>query len=289
MAKRGVWLVLALMVSFWGSTSLMGQTFKNVSIKAHGKPISYGELLNRCRAAEVIFFGELHDDSLCHLLERELLAALQADKVPIAVGMEMLETEDQTVLQEYMRGQATYAQFETSASLWGNWEADYKPILDFCKANQVPLLATNVPRRYASLVARRGLQALDSLTTEAKAWMAPLPLQVPYGQASYKAMRTMMGGHGDANDEVANRFVAAQALKDATMAHSISKMRGKGSRYLHINGSFHSNYNEGILTYLKRLEPAVKTLTLSFVRAGTEDAQVTVLADVVLQYQGQKD
>ena len=257
--------------------------FMKMKITAAGKPISYRDLVAKCAEADIIFFGELHDDSLCHEFEKDLLISVLTEMPPPPMlAMEMLEADHQTVLDEYLAGQITEKQWEVSANLWDNW-ADYKPLLSICKVNHVPLIATNVPRRYASLVARRGLKALDSLSGQAKAWMAPMPLQVPYGQASYRMMRDMMGGHGGEADTAAtNRFVAAQAIKDATMAYFIAKNRPPGTRLLHINGSFHSDYNEGILTYLKKLDPKARTLTISFRQKGAEDAGKKGLADVVV-------
>ena len=55
----------------------------------------------------------------------------------------------------------------------------------------------------------------------------------------------------------------AQALKDATMAWFIAKNMKEDSKFLHINGSMHSDNNEGILPYLLKYRPGTKTATVT--------------------------
>ena len=55
-----------------------------------------------------------------------------------------------------------------------NNETDYQPLVELAKENQRPFIATNVPRRYASIVFRSGIQGLDSISDEAKKWMKQL-------------------------------------------------------------------------------------------------------------------
>jgi uncharacterized iron-regulated protein len=258
------------------------QTLATCQITSQGTSITYEQLLAKCQQADVIFFGELHDDIQGHHAELELLKDLAKLPQPLAIGLEMLESEDQTVLDELMRDQATFKHLEGAAVLWPNWEQDYLPLVQFAKEKKIAVWATNVPRRYAALVAKRGLPALDSLSPQAKTWMAPLPFNVPYDQASYIAMRTIMGGHGTDNNAASDRFVAAQAIKDITMAYFINKGLPKGGRLLHINGSFHSDYNEGILTYLKKFNPNLRTLTLAFRAKDADHIDKPNLADVVI-------
>ena len=48
------------------------------------------------------------------------------------------------------------ANFREEAKLWPNYNTDYAPILEFAKKNELDFIATNIPRRYASMVARNG-------------------------------------------------------------------------------------------------------------------------------------
>jgi len=117
----------------------------------------------------------------------------------------------------------------------------------------------NIPRRYASLVARAGLEALDTLGALQKSWIAPLPIAYDSSLPGYKNMVAMMGGHGGSN------LPKAQAIKDATMAHFILQYYQTGSLFIHFNGSYHSDFYEGILWYLKRQKPELKYATITTV------------------------
>jgi hypothetical protein len=72
----------------------------------------------------------------------------------------------------------------------------------------------------------------------------------------YKDIYESAGGHGGEN------LPKSQAVKDATMAHFIIKNFSKGKTILHYNGSYHSNYHQGIEWYLKQNKADLKILTI---------------------------
>ena len=71
-----------------------------------------------------------------------------------------------------------------------------------------------------------------------------------------------MGGHGGPMSE---NFAKSQAIKDATMAHFITKNLKQGVPFLHLNGSYHSNNFEGIIHYLLKANNKLKVLTINMV------------------------
>jgi uncharacterized iron-regulated protein len=173
------------------------------------------------------------------------------------LGAEMFETDDQLKINEYFAGLYSATNFEKEAKMWNNYKTDYKPIVEFAKTNHLAYIATNVPRRYASLVAKSGLKSLDSLTNDAKKFIAPLPINVDLNLPGYKKMTGMGDGH-------AMPFIAeAQAIKDATMANSILKNFKKGNLFLHFNGAYHSENFEGIVWFIKQQRPDLKILTIT--------------------------
>lgn len=120
----------------------------------------------------------------------------------------MIETDNQQALNQYLKGEITQKGLDTLARLWNNHKTDYKPLVDFAKNNRTPFIATNVPRRYASMVFREGFEALNSLPSNEKKWIAPLPIPYDSTLPGYVKMIEMMGGHGGEN------LPKAQALKD---------------------------------------------------------------------------
>ncbi len=47
------------------------------------------------------------------------------------------------------------------------------------------------------------------------------------------------------------------------MAHFIYKNLKENSTFIHFNGSFHSDYCEGIYWYLKKINPKLKIVTIT--------------------------
>ena len=175
------------------------------------------------------------------------------------MGAEMLESDNQLQLNQYLAGAITQEQLDSTARLWPNYKTDYKPLVDFAKANKIPFIATNVPRRYASKVYKGGFETLESLTIEEKKMMAPLPIAYDKSLPGYVKMVEEMGGHGGEN------LPKAQAIKDATMAWFISQNLLKDSVFLHYNGTYHSDNYDGIYWYLKRYNSNLKILTIATV------------------------
>jgi uncharacterized iron-regulated protein len=147
---------------------------------------------------------------------------------------------------------------DSTARLWPNYKTDYKPLVDFAKEKKIKFIATNIPRRYASMVFKNDFQALDNLTEEEKSWVAPLPIPFDINLPGYQAMMEMMEHAGE-------KMPKAQAIKDATMAHFIIQNFVKNSLFIHYNGTYHSDNYEGINWYLKKYNPELIILTISTV------------------------
>jgi uncharacterized iron-regulated protein len=228
-----------------------------------GKESDWKQLLKETENAEVVFFGEYHDNSINHWLQLRMLKELNKQKNgKVAVGAEMFEADNQLVIDEYLRGTIKESHLETEAKIWKNHKTDYKPIVNYCKENKLPFIATNIPRRYANVVSREGMAGLEKLDAEAKRYIATLPIYFDKEIPGYKRMiEEMGGGH---NTGMNMEFLAqAQASKDATMAHFILKNKKEGSTFYHINGAYHSDNYDGIVYYLKRMKPGIKIVTIS--------------------------
>ncbi|GAB5527989.1 MAG: hypothetical protein Roseis2KO_58610 [Roseivirga sp.] len=225
------------------------------------KSVNYGKMLRQLGEADVILFGEQHNDAVVHWLQLQLVKSLHGQS-PLVLGAEMFESDNQVILNEYLAGVITHQHFTTEAKVWKNYQTDYKPLLDFAKENQLPFIATNIPRRYASLVNREGLEGLTQLSAEAKKWVAPLPIEVDLTRPGYAWMIETMGSH--APGDPAN-IAKAQASKDATMAYFIAQNLEADKKFIHFHGTFHSNNFQGIYDYLKASRPDLKIMTIASV------------------------
>lgn len=232
---------------------------------SEGKIVKYEKMLNRLSSADVVFFGELHDNPIAHWLEYEVTAGLyEIIRDRLVLGAEMFETDNQLLIDEYLRSEYEADKFEAEVKLWKNYRTDYRPLVEFARKNNLPFIATNVPRRYASMVSRGGFEELDSLTAEAKKYLAPLPVSYDPELKCYKDMLSMQGMPGMGARPNQN-LPKAQAVKDATMAHFIAENLRPGKVFIHYNGAYHSDNYLGIVHYLKLYRPEVKVATITTV------------------------
>lgn len=235
-----------------------------------GKKADYGDMIKELSKAEIVLFGELHDDPIAHWLELEMTKSLFTVKeTNLVLGAEMFEADNQLLIDEYLQGVYDASKFEAEVKLWKNYKTDYKPLLDFAKSNNLMFIATNVPRRYAAVVNKKGFEGLETLNAEAKRYFAPLPFPYDPEVKCYKDMLSMGGMGGDSTSHVSVNFPKAQAVKDATMAHFILKNWSKGKLFIHYNGSYHSRNFEGIVWYLKKSNPVLKIATIETVQQDT--------------------
>ncbi|PJZ30715.1 hypothetical protein CH378_06265 [Leptospira kmetyi] len=222
---------------------------------------------------DVLIFGEEHDDVAGHEIRLDWFRKISS-QTPVILSLEMLERDQQKTLDEYLNGQITEKAFLNSLKLWPNHLRDYHPFLRFAKENRIPVLASNVPRKYVNLVSSSGLEELFKVRS---VFLPPKYLIRKFSQEAYeeKIKNTLKEHPGMAPDEtIRRRFVDAQYLWDAGMADSIANaFLTKGRKVIHINGRFHSDENFGVTFRLKEL--GFKTLSVSMFPLREEDVVPT--------------
>ncbi|HBB90188.1 MAG TPA: iron-regulated protein [Bacteroidales bacterium] len=240
-----------------------------------GGDVKYGRMMKQLEKADFVFYGELHNNAIAHWLELEITRDLFESKgQELVLGAEMFEADNQILIQEFWDGFLPQKKFEEDVRLWKNYPTDYKPLLMFAREKNLPFIATNVPRRYASMVASKGFAVLDSLSDLAKTWLPPLPIPFDPEVPCYKNMLSMMGGgppSGPMGAHGGSNIIKAQALKDATMAWFIHQNYKPGNQFIHYNGSYHSDSHEGIIWYLKKYYPEAKILVITTVSQDETD------------------
>jgi len=242
-----------------------------------GKKVTYEKMLDAAAKADIVFFGEMHDNPICHWLGYDFTLDLYKEKKSDNIlGAEMFETDNQLILNEYLLGQVSKSNFEKEAKLWPNYKTDYAPLVEFAKDSNLVFIASDIPRRYASIVYNNGFEGLDELTPEAKNYIAPLPVEYDGELKGYKDMLTQMEGMGHSNPNLPK----AQAIKDATMAYSIAGAIENGKVFIHYNGTYHSDNFQGIIWYLNIYKPGLKIVTISSV--GQKDIEVLDSANINL-------
>lgn len=233
---------------------------------AKGGETDFAKMVKATEEKQYIFFGEYHNNPISHWLQFELTKEIYAlKKNNLILGAEMFEADNQYIIDEYLNGFISEKSFNEEVRLWSNYNTDYKPLLEFGKANKLPFVATNIPRRYASMVFKKGLESLDGLSDLAKSYIAPLrTFVVDTTVECYKELLNL--DHGGI------AMTNAQAIKDATMAYFILKNMKPNATFLHYNGAYHSDNYQGIVHYLKQSVDIEKVMTITTVTQENIDA-----------------
>jgi uncharacterized iron-regulated protein len=238
--------------------------------------VTIDEAADALAEADVIFLGEQHDSAEGHAVQLALTKAVAERRGQIVLSMEMLERDSQRLLDMYLDGEIDQEAFRSTARLWPNYQEHYEPAVEFAREGGHDVLAANVYRPVASRVAREGL---DSAMGEV--WAAA---SVDTSPGEYRdRFDAVMSGHGGVDQEVMDRFFAAQCIKDDTMAESIARRiacdPGDPPVVIHWNGRFHSDYGLGTVERLRSRQPDLNIAVVSMLT----DVQLSrPLADEVL-------
>ncbi|MEA3499464.1 MAG: ChaN family lipoprotein [Candidatus Marinimicrobia bacterium] len=260
---------ISILLSFSFAEEFTKQDYKLYD-SATGKSLSLQQMTNKLTDYDVVFFGEFHDDILIHSLESKILPFLYAKKKNMAISMEMFERDVQNVVDSFLTDDVEEKKFLKNSRAWPNYKSDYKEIVEFAKMNNLDIIASNVPRRYAAMISKKGVNALDSISKTEKQFVAKklTVLDNKYKKNFIETMKTNMKGDNSKRMPMMMNFdniYAAQCLKDDTMAESILEylQNHPEAFVIHFNGNFHSEYHLGTANKLKLLNNNLKIAVIS--------------------------
>ncbi len=252
-------LVFINLLNFTASAQITDENFRVYD--ARGNAATIEQIVEAIGKSNVVFLGENHDDAAAHYLQAEIFRKIfenYSKQRRIALSMEMFERDVQIVVDEYLKDLITEKKFLDDSRPWNNYKTDYRPLVEFAKQNNLPIIAANAPRRYVNMVSRSGRDSLNQLSPEAKKWLAPLPYSAP--SAEYSAKFNALMGSMKSETNAPSKILESQALWDATMAFSIAEhlKKEKNALVVHLNGSFHTENRLGTAEQLSRLNPKAK-------------------------------
>jgi uncharacterized iron-regulated protein len=177
------------------------------------------EILPKLMNSRVIYLGERHDQFAHHINQRQIIKKLYEAGHKLAVGMEMFEVPDQKTVDDYIAGRIDERTFLRKSDYFYKWGYDYnlyKPIIDYLKQKNIPLIALKIEREITRKVAHEGI---DSLTDEQT---KQLPYELDFSNEQYRRdlieVFFLHGEHVKYKDF--NYFLQAQILWDEGMAES---------------------------------------------------------------------
>jgi len=246
-----------------------------------GQTVSIDHIINMIGKVQVVFLGEMHNDPVAHYLQNLILRKAtdqywknvsSSKRRQVVLSMEMFARDVQMILDEYLMNIINEHHFLSCVRPWQNYVQDYHPLVKYAKKNNLKVLAANAPRRYVHRVAQHGQSALNDLSTNAKTWIAPLPIKLPSEKLkqNFKAIQgknlQMQFAHQALSGK--SHFIDAQNLWDATMAYSIHEelSNSPGILIIHLNGYFHTMSGFGIPEHLKHYHPHVHMIVINMVQ-----------------------
>ena len=130
MKKIAIFTTLTLVIS----SVLFSQEKAFQIYNAQGKKVTYKSMVFKTTKADIVLFGENHNDPISHWLQFELTKSLfKKHGENLMLGAEMLEADNQVVLNEYLLGFSREKDFEKESKIWLNHKTDYRPLVSFAK------------------------------------------------------------------------------------------------------------------------------------------------------------
>ncbi|MGR5210109.1 ChaN family lipoprotein [Vibrio rotiferianus] len=243
-----------------------------------GEPIAINQLTSELQQADVILIGEWHTHAGIHRFQTEMLKQLSSTNRPVVLSMEQVTRDKQAILDSYLKGEIGEQYFMKQSNAWPNYESDYRPLIEFAKQMDIPVIAANAPKDIVRCIGRQGIDYLDKLDSDERSFVAD---EVNTANSPYKEKFMASMHHG--KPEQTEKQYAAQVTWDETMAESIVKYLEKtpGSQIIHIAGKFHTEGGLGtaasILNHNPNLNVVVVTPT-DDISNESSDYQLNVIA-----------
>ncbi|MFL1407579.1 ChaN family lipoprotein [Marinobacter sp. M1N3S26] len=227
---------------------------------ASGQPLTIPGLASRLDHADVVVIGELHGHQGAHLLEARLQAALYHRNPDQILALEAFNLDHQAHLDQYLAGKLGEEEMMEDAAAWENYQASYRPLVEFARRHDLPVVAANAPSGVVRCVGREGASYLDTLPETERDALPEQPFpEVPGYRERF--MDTLgHSGHGESTEEGKRRLdntYQAQLLRDSTMADRILEALAThpDHQVLMITGTFHSKERQGLVAVLEQRAP----------------------------------
>jgi len=220
--------------------------------------LSPGKLMDQLARNQVVLLGESHDCADDHRWQLTMLTALHQFHPNLAIGFEMFPRRLQPVLDRWVAGQLSEAEFLQQAE-WGKvWDFDpqlYLPLFHFARQYHLPMLALNVEHDLVDQVRNAGWDAVPENRREGVGRPAtPLPAYLAELQVIFDVHPPRQDGRQDRATQFTH-FVEAQTLWDRAMAEGIARFRQNHPNTLVVGilGAGHVRHGYGVPHQLRAL------------------------------------
>ena len=224
--------------------------------------VTLSQLTAAAESTDLVLIGEAHDSKAHHEMQLALIRTLWSKKIPIAIGLEMIQSDNQQELDAWTEGKMSEQDFQKVYAR--NWSLDwsmYRDIFLFARDNRVPMVALNIPKELVIKVARQGFA---SLTPEEKKDLpqdTSCDLNNPH-TAFLKSYFQDVSKHVT-NGRAFTFFCEAQTLRNSGMALNMARYVKKhpGRKIVALAGVWHAVKN-AIPEQLKRIDSKLTDLVI---------------------------
>lgn len=225
------------------------------------KPLAFSALIEELTPNRVVFVGEVHDRYDHHLHQLALLQALHQRNPNIAIGVEWFQQPFQPVLNDFLAGNISEAEMLQRSEYFDRWRYDYRllrPIMEYAKANRLPVIALNAPVELTRKVSGGGLEALSP------GERAQLPPEINPPDHGYKARLQQIFTQHSKDASQFDNFLLVQRIWDETMAHNVVRYLKAHPQHqmLVFSGSGHISFNAGIPHDVQQQMPGIRLATV---------------------------
>lgn len=268
---------------FAGCTSLAGHSapdqqpdliapqsqYDSIITDNEGSLLSINQLATELESADVVVIGEYHGHNGAHLLQYLVQSALFRQRPEQLLSMEQFTLTDQPELNEYLAGDSGEEELIADTDAWSNYKASYRPLVEFSKNRNLPVIAANAPADIVRCVGRNGESHLEQLEASQRSQLPDQPL-VDTQAYRNKFFEALGGGHGSGDDqsgpsERLENSYRAQLLRDNTMADQVitGLEKNPDHQLIHVTGTFHSEDRLGMVAVLEKKRPELEVAVIS--------------------------
>ncbi|HSH26578.1 MAG TPA: ChaN family lipoprotein, partial [Wenzhouxiangella sp.] len=186
-----------------GSLAPVSDFYDRVWIEGEsGEAKSFAEVADDLSGYDVVFFGEFHGHSGIHLAQMQLFRALHERSDALTLSLEQFERDTQKVVDSYLAGEIGEKAMQEDARAWDNYEQSYRPLVEYAKYQDLPVIAANAPKPIVICVGRQGAETLDEIPEPDRRWVAEeLHLDEGAYMDKYRGFMTRSATHRNQADD----------------------------------------------------------------------------------------
>ena len=208
--------------------------------------VNVSQLTSVAESSDLVLIGEAHDNKEHHEMQLSLLRVLWAQKLPIAIGLEMIQADSQKELDDWTEGKLSEQEFlKVYARNWSLEWSLYRDIFLFARDNHIPMIALNIPKELMTKVSRHGYAALTAEEKKDLPQGTTCDLNNPHTAFLKSSFEEVFKHNAAGTGRVFTYFCEAQTLRNSGMAMNVARYVKKhpGKKVVVLAGIWHAVKN----------------------------------------------